>query len=128
MVRVKKSTTAFSKHKKILKKAKGYRASRSRVFRMAKQAVIRAGQYSYRDRKTKKRNFRRLWIIKIKAALIPYDIKYSRFIKLLADKKITLNRKILAQLAEYYPEEFKKIVEKISLSPQKEKANTTKNN
>jgi large subunit ribosomal protein L20 len=113
MVRVKKSSTAARKHKKILKKAKGYRASRSRVFRMAKQAVIRAGQYAYRDRRTKKRNFRRLWITKINAALIPYGLKYSRFIKLLADKKIPLNRKVLSELAEFYPDEFDKVIKRV---------------
>src|SRR3990167_10014966 len=99
-MRAKKSTVAHKKHKKILKQASGFRASRSRVFRMAKQAVIRAGQYAYRDRRTKKRDFRRLWIIKIKAALMRHDLKYSRFIKSLKDNNITLNRKVLSQLAE----------------------------
>ncbi|TSC93427.1 MAG: large subunit ribosomal protein L20 [Candidatus Berkelbacteria bacterium Licking1014_7] len=112
-MRAKKSTTAYKKHKKILDKAKGYRASRSRVFRMAKQAVIRAGQYAYRDRRTKKRTMRQLWILKINAGLIPFELKYSRFIKLLKDQKIDLDRKILSQLAEFYPKEFAQVVKKV---------------
>lgn len=112
-MRVKKSTTAQKKHKKILKLAKGYKATRSRVFRMAKQAVIRAGQYAYRDRKAKKREFRKIWILKINAGLKPFEIKYSKFIKILKDQKIVLNRKMLAQLAEFYPEEFSILVNKV---------------
>lgn len=112
-MRAKKSAVASHKHRQMLKKARGYKASRSRVFRMAKQAVIRAGQYSYRDRRRKKRDFRALWQIKIKAGLLPYELKYSRFIYLLKKHKIKLNRKILAQLAEFFPEEFKQLVLKI---------------
>ena len=80
---------------------------------MAKQAVSKAGQYAYRDRKVKKRDFRSLWIIQINAACRQNDIIYSTFIKGLKDKKIELDRKVLADLAENNPEEFKKLVEKI---------------
>ena len=112
-MRAKKSTVAHKKHKKILKLTRGFKASRSRVFRMAKQASIRAGQYAYRDRRAKKRSMRRLWIIKINAALMPFEIKYSRFIKILKDKKIELDRKVLSQLAEFYPDEFKNLIKRV---------------
>jgi large subunit ribosomal protein L20 len=82
---------------------------------MARQASIRAGQYAYRDRRAKKRDFRRLWIIQINAACRLNDMKYSTFIKALKTKKIDLDRKVLADLAENEPEEFKKLVEKVKV-------------
>lgn len=113
MSRVKRGTTTKKRHKKLLKLAKGYKHGRSKVYRSAKQAIIRAGQYAYRDRRNKKREFRSLWIIKINAACRKQGINYSRFIKALHDKKIDLDRKILADLAENHPEEFAKILEKV---------------
>lgn len=113
MARVKRGTITKKRHKKILKLAKGYRGRRKSVYKLAKQAVIRAGQYAYRDRRAKKRSFRRLWIVKINAACRLNGIKYSQFIKKLQDKKIELDRKVLADLAEHHPEEFAKVVEKV---------------
>ena len=99
MARVKRSVTARSRHKKVLKKAKGYYGARSRVYRVAKQAVIRAGQYAYRDRRQKKRQFRALWITRINAAARQYGLSYSRFIDGLGKAQIEVDRKILAELA-----------------------------
>ena len=99
MPRVKRGVVARASHKKILKQAKGYYGARSRVFRVAKQAVIKAGQYAYRDRRQNKRQFRALWIVRINAACRMHDISYSRFINGLQKAGIELNRKVLAQLA-----------------------------
>jgi large subunit ribosomal protein L20 len=99
MPRVKRGVTARAKHKKVLKKAKGYYGARSRVYRVAKQAVIKAAQYAYRDRRQNKRQFRSLWIIRINAACQVNEISYSRFINGLNNAGIELNRKVLAQLA-----------------------------
>jgi large subunit ribosomal protein L20 len=99
MPRVKRGVTARAKHKKVLKKAKGYYGARSRVYRVAKQAVIKAAQYAYRDRRQNKRQFRALWIIRINAACKVNDISYSRFINGLSNAGIEINRKVLAQLA-----------------------------
>ncbi len=98
MTRVKRGVTARKRHKKVLKQAKGYYGARSRVYRVAKQAVIKANQYSYRDRKAKKRVFRRLWIIKINAAVREYGFSYSLFINKLKKNNITINRKNLVEL------------------------------
>lgn len=100
MTRVKRGVTARKRHKKILKQAKGYYGARSRVFRVAKQAVIKAHQYSYRDRKIKKRTFRQLWIIKINAAVREYGLSYSLFINKLKKNNININRKNLVNLIE----------------------------
>ena len=99
MARVKRGVTARAKHKKILKKAKGYYSAHSRVLRTAKQAVTRAGQYAFRDRRVKKREFRALWIIRIGAAAQENGISYSRFINGLAKAGVALDRKVLADLA-----------------------------
>ncbi|QJC30732.1 50S ribosomal protein L20 [Enterobacteriaceae endosymbiont of Macroplea appendiculata] len=99
MVRIKRGVIAHAKHKKILKQAKGYYSARSRTYRSAYQAVIKAGQYSYRDRRQRKRMFRRLWITQINAALKQNNIKYSNFINILKKTNIQLNRKILAEIA-----------------------------
>ena len=99
MARVKRSVVARRRHKKILKQAKGYYGARSRVFRVAKQAVIKAGQYAYRDRKQKKRVFRSLWIIRINAAARMYDLTYSTLLNGLNKAEIDIDRKILADLA-----------------------------
>ena len=99
MPRVKRGVTARAAHKKILKQAKGYRGARSRVFRVAKQAVTKAGQYAYRDRKAKKRMFRRLWIARINAGAREHGLSYSRFMQGLKIAGIDVDRKMLADLA-----------------------------
>jgi large subunit ribosomal protein L20 len=99
MARVKRGVTARARHKKILKLAKGYYGARSRVYRVAKQAVIKAGQYAYRDRKQKKRQFRALWIVRINAAARMCGISYSRLINGLNKANVAIDRKVLADLA-----------------------------
>lgn len=101
------------RHKNLLKKTKGFRHGRKNLVKMARQASLKAGQYAYRDRRVKKREFRSLWIIQINAACRQNDIKYSTFINGLKKAKIDLDRKILAQIAREEPEEFKKLVGKI---------------
>ena len=99
MPRARRSVAARAKHKKVLKAAKGYYGARSRVYRVAKQAVIKAGQYAYRDRKQKKRSFRALWIMRINAAARECGLSYSRFIAGLKSAQIELDRKVLADIA-----------------------------
>lgn len=99
MARVKRGVVAHSKHKKVLKQAKGYYGARSRIFRVAKQAVIKAGQYAYRDRRQKKRQFRSLWIVRINAAARECGLSYNRLIDGLHKANIEVDRKILAELA-----------------------------
>ena len=99
MARVKRGVESRRKHKKVLKLAKGYRGARSRTFKVAKQAVTRAGQYAYRDRRVKKRDFRSLWIIRINATVRSYGTNYSRFIAHLKKMQYGLNRKMLSQMA-----------------------------
>ena len=113
MSRVKGGFVSHRKHKKVLKLAKGYRMSRRKLFKSAKQAVLHAGEYAFAGRKDKKNDFRTLWITRINAALKPFDIKYSHFIKKLHDKKISLDRKILAKLAVEQPQIFSKIVAEV---------------
>lgn len=112
-MRVKRGTTRHNKHKKVLKEAKGYQGRRKSVFKLAKQAVMKAGLYSYRHRKNKKREFRALWIVRLNAAVRGFDLSYSQFIAKLKAKKIDINRKILADLATNNPETFAEIVKKI---------------
>ena len=112
MPRVKRGVQAKKTHKNILEKTKGYRHGRNSLVRMAKQAITKAGQYAYRDRRNKKRDFRKLWIIQINAACRQNDIIYSTFIHGLQKAKIELDRKVMADLAQNNPEEFKKLVEK----------------
>ena len=99
MARVKRGVQSKKRHKKILKQAKGYRGARSRTYKVAKQAVMRAGQYAYRDRRQKKRVFRSLWIIRINAAARENGISYSKLIAGLKKANIELDRKLLADLA-----------------------------
>jgi large subunit ribosomal protein L20 len=99
MPRVKRGVTAHAKHKKVLKQAKGYYGARSKVYRVAKQAVIKAGQYAYRDRRQKKRQFRSLWIARINAEARNNGISYSRMIDGLNKAGIEVDRKMLADLA-----------------------------
>ncbi len=98
------------RRKKILKAAKGYFGARSKVYTVAKNAVERAMQYSYRDRRNKKRAFRRLWIARINAAARQHGLSYSKFIHLLKENEVDLNRKVLADLAMNHPDTFKSIV------------------
>jgi large subunit ribosomal protein L20 len=111
MARVKRGVVARRRHKKILKKAKGYYGARSRVFRVAKQAVIKAGQYAYRDRRQRKRQFRSLWITRINAASRANGLSYSRLIAGLRKANIELDRKVLADLAVHDKVAFSAIVE-----------------
>lgn len=99
MARVKRGVTARAKHKKVLAKAKGYYGARSRVFRVAKQAVIKAAQYAYRDRRQKKRTFRALWIVRINAAAREQGLSYGVFMHGLKKADIAIDRKVLADIA-----------------------------
>ncbi|WP_343190030.1 50S ribosomal protein L20 [Buchnera aphidicola] len=99
MTRIKRGIIARARHKKVLNKAKGYYGARSRVYRVANQAVIKAAQYAYRDRRQKKRQFRKLWISRINAASRIYNLSYSNFCHGLKISKIIINRKILSELA-----------------------------
>lgn len=112
MPRVKRGVTARARHKKVLKLAKGYYSSRSRAYRVAKQAVIKAGQYAYRDRKQRKRQFRALWITRINAQARVCDITYSRLMAGLKKAGIALDRKVLADMAIFDKTAFAVIVEK----------------
>ena len=111
MPRIKRGTTTRRKHNKLKKSVKGFIKTRRASVKRAREAILKAGVNAYIGRKQNKRNFRRIWILRINAGLKPYDISYSVFIKKLADKKIGLNRKILAYFAAEEPEVFKKIVE-----------------
>jgi large subunit ribosomal protein L20 len=112
MPRVKRGVTARARHKKVLKQAKGYRGRRKNVFRVAKQAVIRAGQYAYRDRRQRKRQFRALWIARINAAARTCGLSYSRFIDGLNKAGIELDRKVLADIAVFDKPAFAVLAEK----------------
>ncbi len=116
MARVKRSVVARARHKKVLKQAKGYYGARSKVYRVAKQAVIKAGQYSYRDRRNRKRMFRRLWIIRINAAARQFDMSYSRFMDGLNKADIEVDRKVLADLAVHDIAAFGVLTEKSKAS------------
>jgi len=116
MARVKRGVVARRRHKKVLKQAKGYYGARSRVFRVAKQAVIKAGQYAYRDRRQRKRQFRALWIARINAAARINGLSYSRFINGLKNASIEIDRKVLADLAVNEKGAFAAIVEKAKAS------------
>lgn len=111
MTRVKSGENAHRRHRKVVKAAKGYRGLRSRTFRQAKNAVMKAGLHAYTHRRTKKREFRRLWIARINAACRPLGISYSRLIAGMTKKKIEVNRKILAELAANEPKAFEAVVE-----------------
>ena len=112
MPRVKRGVTAKARHKKILKLAKGYYGARSRVYRVAKQAVIKAGQYAYRARRQRKRQFRALWIVRINAQARECGITYSKLMDGLCKAAIELDRKVLADMAVHDKPSFAAIVEK----------------
>jgi large subunit ribosomal protein L20 len=111
MPRVKRGVTARARHKKILALAKGYRGRRKNVYRVAKQAVMKAGQYAYRDRRAKKRDFRRLWIARINAAVRELGMTYSQFINGMNKAGIALDRKVLSDIAIHDKAAFAGIVE-----------------
>ncbi|MDP2827924.1 MAG: 50S ribosomal protein L20 [Sulfuricellaceae bacterium] len=116
MPRVKRGVTARARHKKVLNQAKGYRGRRKNVFRIAKEAVMKAGQYAYRDRRQRKRQFRSLWIARINAAARELGMTYSVFINGLKKAAIDLDRKVLADLAVFDKPAFAKIAEQAKAS------------
>lgn len=109
-MRVKRGTVRSAKHKKIIKLAKGFAGRKKSVFKLAKQAVFKAGQHSYRDRRVKKRNIRAQWIVTINAAARGFGLSYSQFMQKLTGAKIELNRKMLAELAENHPNSFEAVI------------------
>jgi large subunit ribosomal protein L20 len=111
MPRVKRGVTARARHKKVLEQAKGYRGRRKNVYRIAKQAVMKAGQYAYRDRRAKKREFRALWIVRINAAAREFGMTYSTLINGLKKSAIDVDRKVLADLAVHDKTAFGQIAE-----------------
>jgi len=113
MVRVKRGTTAHKRRKNVLKHTKGFRWGRKTKYRQAKEALMHAWSYAYRDRRTKKRDFRKAWNVKINAAARTQEISYSKFIHEMKEKKIELDRKVLADLAENHPDVFVKVVEEV---------------
>ena len=114
MPRVKRGVTARARHKKVLALAKGFRGRRKNVFRIAKQAVMKAGQYAYRDRRAKKRVFRQLWIARINAASRGLGLSYSKFVAGLKKAQIDIDRKVLADLAVNDPAGFASIFAKVT--------------
>ncbi|MEJ2042994.1 MAG: 50S ribosomal protein L20 [Reinekea sp.] len=116
MARVKRGVIARRRHKKVLKQAKGYYGARSRVFRVAKQAVIKAGQYAYRDRRQRKRQFRALWIARINAEARVNGLSYSKFINGLKKAEVEIDRKVLADIAVHDKAAFAAIAEQAKAS------------
>ncbi|MCL2309863.1 MAG: 50S ribosomal protein L20 [Proteobacteria bacterium] len=116
MPRVKRGVTARARHKKVLEQAKGYRGRRKNVYRIAKQAVMKAGQYQYRDRRQKKREFRVLWIARINAAARELGMTYSAFMNGLKKASVEIDRKVLADIAVYDKAAFAKIAEQAKAS------------
>ncbi len=116
MPRVKRGVTARASHKKVIARAKGFRGRRNNVFRIANEAVMRAGQYAYRDRRNKKRDFRSLWITRINAAVREHGLSYSVFMNGLKKAAITVDRKVLADIAVMDKPAFTKFVEKAKAS------------
>ncbi|MBU2545214.1 50S ribosomal protein L20 [Patescibacteria group bacterium] len=114
MVRIKRGVSAHKRRKNVLKHTKGFRWGRKSKYKAAKDALLHAWTYSYRDRKVRKRTFRQLWQTHISSASKAQGISYSKFIKALKDNKIELDRKILADLAENNPEIFQKIIEQVA--------------
>ncbi len=113
MPRVKRGAAHVKKRRKILKAVKGYRHGRKNLIKLAKVAILKAGNYAYRDRKVKKRTMRGLWLIKLNAAVRVFDLSYSKFINLIKKNNIELDRKVMADMAENNTEVFAKIVEQV---------------
>lgn len=116
MSRVKTGTKRVRSRKKILASTKGYRGTRSKLFKRAHEAFVRAGEHAFSGRRTKKRDLRSLWILRIGAAVKPFGLKYSTFIAQLSKKKILLNRKVLSEMATNYPKAFEEVVKKCSIT------------
>jgi len=116
MARVKRGVQARARHKKVLNEAKGYYGARRKVYRVAKQAVIKAGQYAYRDRRQRKRQFRSLWIVRINAAAREFGLSYSRFMDGLNKAEVEIDRKVLADLAVHDMAAFGVLAEKAKAS------------
>ena len=112
MTRIKRGVMANKRRKKVIKKAKGYLNARSKKYKAAKEALMKAGVYAYRDRKTKKRTMRGLWLIRLNAGVREYGLNYSKFIHALKLSSVELDRKVLSQIAVENPKIFKSIVEK----------------
>ncbi len=113
MTRIKRAVGAKKKRSKLKKRVKGFLSTRRGSIKRAKEAVMKAETYSYRDRKTKKRTMRQLWQVRINAAVRQFELNYSKFTHLLKEKKILLDRKVLAQMAAEKPEAFKRIIEAV---------------
>lgn len=113
MARVKRGVASHKRHKRLLERAKGYRMTRNRLVKVASEAVLHAGEYAYVGRKRRKRQFRRLWIVRLNAALSEMDLKYSTFMNLLKKQKVLLDRKILCYLASEKPTVFAALVKEI---------------
>ena len=113
---VKRGVTAHARHKKVLAKAKGFRGRRGNVYRIAKQAVMRAGQYAYRDRRQKKRDFRALWIVRINAAAREFGMTYSTLINGLKKASVEVDRKVLADIAVFDKQAFERIASQAKAS------------
>ncbi len=116
MPRVKRGVTSRASHKKVIARAKGFRGRRNNVFRIANEAVMRAGQYAYRDRRNRKRDFRSLWIVRINAAVREHGLSYSTFMNGLKKAAIAVDRKVLADIAVLDKPAFSKFVEKAKAS------------
>lgn len=114
MARVKRGVTSHRRHKALLERAKGFRGGRSKLVQEAHQATVHAGADAYRGRKEKKQQMRGLWIVRMSAALKPHNISYSKFIHMLKEKKVELDRKVLSQIAIEDPKAFDEIVKKVS--------------
>ena len=113
MVRIKRGTTSLKTRRNVLKRVKGYRLGRSKTERLAREAIAHAGNHAFAHRRRKKGDFRRLWTVRLNAALRPLGFSYSKFIDVLTKKNIKLDRKVLSQIAHEQPETFKRIVEHV---------------
>ena len=112
-MRVKTGVVRRKSHKKVLSQAKGFWMTRHKRFKVAHEAIMHAGQYAYNGRRIRRRDLRKLWIVRLNAALKPFEVRYSRFIKMMADKKISLNRKMLSEIAIHDPQTFESIVKTV---------------
>jgi len=113
MARVKRGIQSKKTHRNLLKQTKGFRGTRNNLVRMARQAVLNAGIFAYRDRRNRKRDFRQQWISTINIALHQHDVQYSRFMHALQTKELNINRKVLAEMAEQHPESFATLVREV---------------
>ena len=113
MARIKRGLQVHKRHKAVLARTKGYKLGRNNLIKQAKQAMLKAGQHAYRDRRVKKRNFRTLWIVQLNAAVRAHDLSYSQFIYGMDKAGVTLNRKVLSELSIKYPDQFEAIVNQV---------------